>query len=190
MNESFINSKIYKALHFILNAGLWIGIALSVVFIILTIINPFLSENNGFLNSGICFDGFIITNDILTEMTEVNYLLIIMSVIVPVFGILCIWMLRNIINSLRNGSPFTNENVKRIRIIGWVIFAYTYLNQIINYFYIQNLYDALINEGIEPVFKANFTIIPNGVILAFCILVLAEIFRYGCILQQEHDTTV
>jgi hypothetical protein len=187
MNESFINSKIYKILHFLLNAGLWVGIGLSVIIISYSVIYPLLSGNN---TSGIVFDGFILTNNTILKVSEIYFIFIAMSVIISVCGIICIWMLKNIINSLRSGTPFTDVNVRRIRIIGWTVFAYTYLRQILNYLYIQSYSDALINNGMESVFKANFTVIPNGVILALCIIIIAEIFRYGCVLQQEHDTTV
>ncbi|MDV3429573.1 MAG: DUF2975 domain-containing protein [Bacillota bacterium] len=187
MEKSFLNSKIYKVLHAFVNVGLWISIVMSVIYLILLLFIPdFLTGSN----SNLSFDGFILTNDILGKKTESYYLLSFANVVAMGVGILCLWMIRDIINSLRSNSPFISKNVKRIRVIGWTLFADTYLSQLISYSFADKLYHFYVQKGIEPLIKARFTIIPNGAILALIIILLAEIFKFGCTLQQEHDTTV
>lgn len=187
MDKSFTNWKIFKLLHVLVNVGLWISIGMSVVYLVLLLFIPdFLTGSSSCLS----FNGFILTNDIIDIKSESYALFLLANVANMGIGILCIWMVRNIVNSLGSSSPFTSANVKRIRIIGWTLLAGTYLRQLINYSFADKLNHSYIQKGLEPLIKARFTIIPEGVMLAFIILLLAEIFKYGCTLQQEHDTTV
>lgn len=81
-------------------------------------------------------------------------------------------------------------NVNRIRIIGWAILIQSYLRQLIVYQYVQNLLQTSANHEVNDILQARFNLLPEGAVLALCILILAEVFRYGCVLQPEHDTTV
>lgn len=187
MDKSFVNSKIYRVLHFLVNVGLWISIGMSVIYLVLLLFIPdFLTGSSSCLS----FNGFVLTNDIIDIKSESYNLFSLANVTNMGIGILCIWMVRNIVNSLGSCSPFTSANVKRIRIIGWTLLVGTYLQQLINYSFADKLNHSYIQRGLDPLIKARFTIIPDGVMLAFIILLLAEIFKYGCTLQQEHDTTV
>lgn len=191
MNKSFVNSKIYKILHAILHFGLWISIGVSAIYLIVILYQNFSVGNKKWLNStGLCFDGFILNNEVLTKSVKSSFLFFFTAAMTLSISILCIWILCNIVDSLKDSSPFTMKNVKRIRMIGWVLFAQAYLRQLMNYIFANELYNAYLQNEIQPVLKARFTLIPDGAFLALCILVLAEIFRYGCNLQQEHDTTV
>lgn len=186
MSNSFTNSKLYKILYLLLNVGLWIAIALSCFSLIIL----FFNQNQTFMTSGLSFDGFLIVHNNISESSDLHWLFIIITLTTYCSGIICIWMLRNIVNSLKINSPFTLNNVKRMRIIGWTLFIEVYLKQLLNYMYVNELSNWSIKNGIEPILQARFNILPDKIVLVLCILILAEIFKYGCILQSEHDSTV
>lgn len=186
MSNTFTNSKLYKSLYLLLNIGLWVSILFSLVSIFIL----FFKGNQGFISSGLAFDGFAIVNNNSFKTLGLNWLFIIISLTTYCTGIICIWMLRNIVNSLKFSSPFTLDTVKRIRIIGWALFIEAYLRQLLNYLYINELSNWYINNGIEPIIQSRFNILPDKIVLVLCILILAEVFKYGCILQSEHDSTV
>ncbi len=191
MNEMLEKTNTYRILRVVLNIGLWVLIGISAAYLILWIIAALIPQlfTQAVASTNLVFSGFRITSS-APEQGALNPAYIIGVLVMMAAGIICVWLLRSIVNSIRNGSPFTAENVKRIRIIGWVLFAQAYLHELTNYLFARSLYDAAFQSGASPVLVPYFTWLPDGVFLALCVLVLAEIFRYGCILQHEHDTTV
>ena len=177
------NSNIYRGLRILVNAGFWIGLGAMAVFLILIVANP-----RSIASSGINFNGFVLSG---SSIDKESHLLFYVSVALSsTVGLWCIWVLRNILNSLSSNSPFTLKNVKRIQIIGGIVLLQIYLKQGLNYLLVSKTYDTLLQKGADSVLQPRFTLIPEGIVWALCILVIAEIFRVGCVLQHEHDTTV
>ncbi len=184
MNEKVKNLRVFHVLRILLNVVFWLILAVSVIFLVLLIINP--GFNTPF---SLSFDGFVISSE--AQASGGNFSLYnIMVVMVLLVGVLCIWMLKSIVKSLCNSSPFVKENVKRIRIIGWALLIQAYLKQFLYYAFAKSLMDASLLNGVQPALQPRLNIIPEGALLALFVLILAEIFNYGCTLQHEHDTTV
>jgi len=118
MSNDFLNSKIYKTISFILNAGIWVAILFTCISLIGFILNP----TQTFVSTGILFDGFTIENPILFDSMYLHSLLFLIMLVTLSTGLICIFLLRNIINSLKSNSPFHIKTVNRLRIIGWTLF--------------------------------------------------------------------
>lgn len=191
MNEILEKTTAYRILRALLNIGLWVLIGISAAYLILWIIAALVPQSftHAVSSTSLVLSGFRIINSAEAQ-TALNPAYVTGILVMMAAGIVCVWLLRSIVNSVRDGSPFTAENVKRIRTIGWVLFAQAYLHELTNYLFACSLYDTALQSGSSPVLIPHFTWLPDGVFLALCVLVLAEIFRYGCILQREHDTTV
>jgi hypothetical protein len=172
----------------ILNLGFWVSSACFLLFLISLPAGAVFHSNFQF-NPSINYDGFLLTYPI--EKTDVFYWQFAsITGVVYGLGLTGIWMLRGLVYSLDKDSPFIQKNVSRIRIIGWTVLVQVYLRQLLVYQYIQKYLHTVANSEMNNVLQARFNLLPEGAVLALCILILAEVFRYGCVLQQEHDTTV
>jgi hypothetical protein len=185
MSETISKSTLYRVLRFLLHFGFWVGLAASVVCLVLLAVNP-----NFILSSGLCFDGFILANTATLSKDTFSPLFCIATMLTFLIGVFCIWILKNLVDSIRYGSPFTLKNVKRIRIIGWALLILIYLRQTANYMLAESIYNSLQKGGMPLILQPRFTLIPEAAALALGVLILAEVFRFGCTLQREHDTTV
>lgn len=85
-----------------------------------------------------------------------------------------------IANSTGQGTPFTHENAKRIRLIGMLQFALAIVPGLVSFF--------------MSFFKFEYAYAPltlNGFymfIIGFAIMVLAQVFDYGVKLQEDMDS--
>ncbi len=108
---------------------------------------------------------------------------------IPVIVIYLI-MLRNLRQLLARGieNPFTLENARRIRLIGFLMLAGVVADMGFNL--------LLAKFVINYVHIPGATIRPNplpyrgGLFSALLMLVVSEVFRLGVLLQEEHDLTV
>lgn len=182
--NSIPHSRMYLTVRFLLDIGLIIGLGFSVVFMALLLFKPEAASSFG-LN----FDGFMLDNKIISPASPYFAKFCCTIAAFLVTSILSLWMLRNTVASLGDASPFTRKNVNRIRIIGWALLAQAYVKELMIYLIAKQL-STMLNQNGTPLLQGVFTLLPDGVILALCVLVLAEVFKHGCTLQLEHDTTV
>lgn len=97
-------------------------------------------------------------------------------------------LLRRIFTTMRDGTPFLPENVRRIRWLGYIVIAAAVVEQLVTVMLGVVMIDNVTSAGIELnyAFNLNFTAIFLGLI----ILAIAEVFRYGTNLQSDADLTV
>jgi hypothetical protein len=96
--------------------------------------------------------------------------------------------LRKIFASLAQGTPFTPENVKRIKSIGYVVITGVFLKALVGLAAGLIIKTSLAVPAIQ--FGFNFSGLSGGVFLGLVILVLGEVFRKGSELQEDRDLTV
>ena len=183
MVNALIDSRFFKVLRALLNIGLWIAAAAFLISFFLLLFKPEMVSElvlDGFALSGIDYSETPVLRVIFTVITDLTMLL----------GVFLVWMLRDVVNSLKGGSPFTRDNVKRIRLLGWALLAMAYLRQAACFITADRISQVLTEKGVDSLIRAQFHVIPEGAVLAICVLLLAEVFRYGCMLQAEHDMTV
>jgi len=85
-------------------------------------------------------------------------------------------------------NPFTLENARRIRVIGFLMLATVAaeiaVNLVIARFVINNVHIP------GASIRANPLPYRGGFFSALLVLILSEVFKLGVLLQQEHDLTV
>ncbi|WP_340399026.1 DUF2975 domain-containing protein [Paenibacillus sp. FSL H8-0079] len=95
-----------------------------------------------------------------------------------------IGQIRNIIGSILSGSsPFSLANATRLRRLGVVVILYSLLAKL--------LLNILICLFVTRIFSINLgSISLIGIIIGILVLFVSEIFKYGALLQEEHDSTL
>ena len=102
--------------------------------------------------------------------------------------LIAIWHLRRLFKTFVLGAPFTEANVKTIRLISFSIFGisiFSSLSSVINAFLLNQQFSG---EGIHLV--ANGDLNMSSIFSAIVIFILAEIFRLGSQLEDEKAYTV
>lgn len=181
-------NKSYRFLKFITEIGFWF----SIIFFTGAMVFYFISVTfgwsiNSFTFSLSYFSGF----EVFLYNEYINPYLIPFSLAVgSVTSIIVLWVFRGIIRSVGDGSPFTYANVRRIQTSACSLLVQSYGFMAINYFVVKSLRVYFEQAGLQSVFSERVSLIPNGAVIAFCLFFLAEVFKYGCILQKAYDTTV
>lgn len=106
--------------------------------------------------------------------------------LVPV-ALLMLHHLRSLMASFAQSNPFSAENVGRIRWIGYLFMIGAALQSAIEValgFFLRTL--SIPGVEINPRITLDFQVVIAGLV----ILVLAEIFRLGVELREDHDLTV
>jgi len=104
-----------------------------------------------------------------------------------VINLLIVYNLRKLLaGGIEN--PFTLENARRIRVIGFLMLATVAaeiaVNLVIARFVINNVHIP------GASIRANPLPYRGGFFSALLVLILSEVFKLGVLLQQEHDLTV
>jgi len=99
-----------------------------------------------------------------------------------------IYKLRKILSELMKSSPFIIENAARIKYIAFAIVAIGILKTIADLTFALLFSDKISIPGVYIINKIGF---PMDIMLLGClILIIAEIFRQGAILQEEQKLTI
>ncbi len=95
--------------------------------------------------------------------------------------------LRSILKTVERNRPFTEENARRISVIGWILVVGSVVFSVAKAIAGEVVVRALdVVPGMTVTFQWDVSLALAG----FCLLILAGVFRYGAYLQQEYDTTV
>lgn len=193
MQEHYSAAKSYKLLSIFVNMGFWVGLAIAVLSFILSFILPLITKDVSIKYDGmfdLSGDGFALSAPAGVLSGLPLYMVYACGFIYVVLSFLSLLQLKNIVNSMRTDPPFTQANAWRLHIIGICVLGTAYIRQFVNYFYAKNILEHSIQSGGSSFITPRFELLPSGVFFALCLFVLAEVFKYGCILQHEHDTTV
>ncbi len=181
MNEGFTLAKSIGFIKRLLNVGLWVGIGAFAIILLIPLVAPQLT-----LGSGFAFNGFVLSAPNHTRtLTTIQYLIQIVNF---GCGLLCLLLLRGIVGSITPDTPFVLKNATRIQLIAIVLLVQVYLSQGLNYLYVSQMNTAIVDSTLY--LRPQFTFLPDGALLGLLLLLLAKVYRYGCTLQHEHDTTV
>ncbi len=113
------------------------------------------------------------------------------SLVLPliVIGLFIIFHLRKILASLANEEPFTVENSSRIKYIGWSVIIITFIKAVLSFLLGIYFSRMVVLPGLE--ISANIRLIDfSGILAGILILILAEVFKHGALLQEDHNLTV
>lgn len=149
----------------------------------------------------------LVTNQIAIEFkTTSNYIKTIFlsyGASSFLYSLIIFLFVRAFVNSLSNQSVFTNDNVKRLRIIGILLLLAAPLNALQSYFMQsfvdENFVHSIFNldEGITRRLgfwlgssTANGTFVSSWIVAGLIIMVIAEVFKQGLQIKEEQDLTI
>ncbi|MEW5784574.1 MAG: DUF2975 domain-containing protein [Bacillota bacterium] len=126
----------------------------------------------------------------LTEPNSETLFVLQFTLVMPLLaiGLLVIYQLRKIFATLVDETPFTSNNVRRIRFSGAAVIAGTLLKALLNTLIGVYFSKVVHLPGLE--LNYNYKIDFIGIFLGLVILILAEVFRQGARLQEDQDLTV
>ena len=113
------------------------------------------------------------------------------ALVIPLLaiGLLIIFHLRKIFLTIADGDPFSMDNSKRIRVIGWAVIAASAIKALLSFLlglYFTTLIDLPGLDLAANIGLQDFA----GVFVGIIILILAEVFQHGARLQEESNLTV
>ena len=103
-------------------------------------------------------------------------------------GYVVVTRLTGILRTAAEGTPFVTENAVRVRAIGFATLGWAGLKILSQASFGTLLASHLTWPGVDLNVKVDFA--AETIVFGLLMLVLAEVFRYGVALQQEHDLTV
>jgi hypothetical protein len=128
----------------------------------------------------------LLIHDLSTGQIVVFNALIALAGLVLLFGL---WQLRELVGSVREGNPFVTANVRRLRILGWILL----LGYPIAQFLMGGINEWILSTagpdipGVQPVYDPFSLIAVFG---GLCLLVLGEVFAHGIELREDVEATV
>lgn len=134
-----------------------------------------------------------ITHELAVNPTKLWVLLLIfvfVSIVIAVFIFILI-QLRNFLETLEDGDPFTMENARRIRIIGLVIIG-SELGIKLAMIGSAGFIDSAVQiEGARLVWGELLSAFSlPSIFLGLVVLIIAEIFRLGVKMREEQELTI
>lgn len=135
--------------------------------------------------------------DVIVNVKEVKdrIILTIAVLLLSLAALLIVRELRAILREVKSGRPFSAENPRRLRRIGWLVLALGPLEGGWTFWMASRFLDRLAIPGatlsINPelhLFIGDFNF--NSILLGLLILLIAQIFELGVRLQEEQDLTI
>ena len=116
-----------------------------------------------------------------------HYLLMLASLAVPMYFV---WQLRQLLASIRRGSPFLRPNARRLRNVGLVVVLSDLLGAACRYAVGAAILDRTTVRGLALRPLLDWESLLGYLVLGLVILVIAEVFRQGAALAEEQSLTV
>ena len=114
------------------------------------------------------------------------------EILIPLVFILAyLWVvseLRKFIKTVKEGRPFTIENSRRIRMIGFIVMIAGPVVGALNYIYGLKYLNQIDIPGAE--IDLDPDIYPLAIVLGLLIIVIGHVYDIGVKLQTEQDLTV
>ncbi|MEX2553351.1 MAG: DUF2975 domain-containing protein [Actinomycetota bacterium] len=110
----------------------------------------------------------------------------IVELIPWIIGIWALLILRAIVGSIKNGDPFGNANVGRLRKLGMILLAFPLVAMLLS-FLVGGILDSTPNAGL---LNNSFSLDLAPVAAGLGVLVLAEVFAHGVRLREDIEGTV
>ncbi|MEW6081475.1 MAG: DUF2975 domain-containing protein [Bacillota bacterium] len=125
------------------------------------------------------------------EQVDPPWLLVMNGVValpMLLLALFVIYQLRKVFGSVAGGCPFEPGNPGRIRLIGIAICISSAVRSVGSFLGGWFIEHAVNFPGIEV--RALLRPDLNTLFLGLVVMVLSEVFRYGSVLQEDHDLTV
>lgn len=108
------------------------------------------------------------------------------DVVPMVLAIGILWLLQGILYSVRDGDPFTQVNVRRLRLIGLVLLIGVPVAELARSAFEQ----ALVSSVKAPGSGLSFSLPGDAILAGLGVFVLAQVFAHGVRLREDAEGTV
>jgi hypothetical protein len=108
------------------------------------------------------------------------------DLILIAFTVTLVWLIRQLLLSVREGDPFTATNVRRLRIIGFLFAVGVPIGVLI----IQALEDSLAASSEVGELGSSFSIGAAPLLVGLGVFILAEVFAHGVRMRDDLEGTV
>ncbi len=110
------------------------------------------------------------------------------SLIYVLLSILIFWQIKKMLGSINKGTPFVTANVKRLILIGWLVFLIPIIQYLINSTQINLLKMNFQAEGFRLISQNdfNFGLFAGGILL----ILISGVFRDGVKMKEEQELTI
>jgi hypothetical protein len=123
----------------------------------------------------------------IEDATLSQSLLDLATSLLPGLALLAIiWLVRGLLLSVRSGDPFVAANVRRLRLIGFILAV----GAPIGAYIVQLLEGALADSSSVGELANSYTLSGNPVLAGLGVFVLAEVFGHGVRLREDLEGTV
>lgn len=131
-----------------------------------------------------------LSGDLTVRPTSPGMLVLLLwpSLLGMAIGLVVLLTLRNMLRDVRDGTPFTPANVRRIRILAGVVVLRELLSFLSPQVVSAVLSDSLVAPGLTLGFIGRLESAPF--VFALVLMVLAEIFAHGLRLEDDQTLTV
>jgi hypothetical protein len=99
-----------------------------------------------------------------------------------------VYLIRGVLQRVKEGDPFARANVRSLRIIGWTLLAIGVLGPVLEYLIVRSVLTRVALRGVD--LTAPFDIQTNAVLTGLLVLVLSGIFRHGADLERDRALTI
>lgn len=150
------------------------------------IISPKASDNMGFSIDGLI--NYRINPQTAIELTlkPIYQAISFMATIISIGLSIIFRQIVKILKTIELDRPFSEENSRRLTIIGFVLIIGSFVFKIAE----GIVANAIIHTLSIPNVQVNYSADGFMMLTGFLMLILAGVFKYGNYLQQEYDTTL
>ncbi len=188
MTDTIVKGKSARIFITIVNIIRYFAAAFAFVYGVILVIFTFTPEGlfQTLENGGIILSGFSVSAKALLQAKNAG-LPVWIGAVSAGLGAAIVWLFADVLLSFSNGKPFIEKNTKRLFCMGTLMLVQSYAAQGFHCVVAEGL---LRLPGASGLITPYFSLLPDGAILAFGVITLAGVFRYGILLQGEHDSTV
>ncbi|MDA3780420.1 MAG: DUF2975 domain-containing protein [Bacteroidales bacterium] len=208
------NKKIIRFTHILLSIVLVIsilGFVLIVVAFALSLINPSFHSYASFLDVPISIkqSGDVVLQggevysvflrdarisfsiiDAYSGLKTINFIFNVCVYLVASFIFFILWKIfSSLKNSVKTNNPFNYTNIKRIKLIAYALFLFSFFNisyiLFLKYYWIEKI--IINNLKMDVVFNWESV---ETLFLGIIILVIAEVYRIGTEIKKEQELTI
>ncbi|WP_443946541.1 DUF2975 domain-containing protein [Pedobacter sp. AW1-32] len=133
-------------------------------------------------------DGWNSANQNISEETSMYFIQFVLIMTIAFFGLRFFIYLYRFINQVEQGNVFSEENIRRLFLMGWYCISIPFL---------LYSYNVMANMGENPISVEYLGRIAESVVFEFWLLIfgitlltIAFVFKKGIELKQENDLTI
>lgn len=149
-----------------------------------------LSPESVSLPAGMSFRGWPdVSIRIGDPTTEQSVLLVLEELGTWLIAIACLWLLRGVVRSARDGDPFGAANVTRLRRLGTLLVTGSFALSFFEYGIRTALFNRLPPQTVE-IGARGWELPGEGLLAGLGVFVLAGVFAHGLRLREDVEATV